>query len=130
DEQVHAMLVSMATLPPRSISPVQSVTIPPNPIEGERYELMGRHLTQQGSYSSAISVLLISLTHDPSRPTAYNALGYAQHLSGDDTAALRSYDQPLTLAPAYINARLNRDAAALSHTRRTVRNLQLTRLAQ
>ncbi len=58
-----------------------------------------------GNYSEAISYLQKAILQEPTYTAAYVELGYSQYKTGDNTAALESFNKAVSLNPKNENAR-------------------------
>jgi hypothetical protein len=67
-------------------------------------------------YRDEVALWQASVARAPHNARAWNNLGFAQHLAGDDGAARASYERALALDPGYGKARLNLDALPASRT--------------
>lgn len=65
-------------------------------------------------YRDEVTLWRASVAGAPHNARAWNNLGFAQHLAGDDDAARASYLRALALDPGYGKARLNLDALPAS----------------
>jgi hypothetical protein len=61
-------------------------------------------------YRDEVSLWRATVAGAPHNPRAWNNLGFAQHLAGDDGAARAAYLRALALDPGYGKAQLNLDA--------------------
>ena len=80
-------------------------TLSINPDERKAKFGMGYCNNSLTNYSEAISYLQKAIRQEPTYTAAYVELGYSQYKTGDNNAALESFNKALTLNPKNENAR-------------------------
>lgn len=80
-------------------------------LESRSLESQGRYLNQVAEYRGAIIKLTRAVQADPSLATAWNALGFARLMLGENAAAVDALDHAIALRVNYSNAKQIRSIA-------------------
>jgi tetratricopeptide (TPR) repeat protein len=76
----------------------------------------GATVLRNRDYRDEVALWQATVARAPHNPRAWNNLGFAQHLAGNDAAARASYERALALDPGYDKARFNLDALPAART--------------
>jgi Tfp pilus assembly protein PilF len=82
-----------------------------DPLAGTMLMQEGQALVAEGKVAAGMAKLQEAEQLQPTNPTVYNVIGMAQLKQGKATDALQSFNQALSLAPNYADARNNRGTA-------------------
>jgi tetratricopeptide (TPR) repeat protein len=105
-----ALLAACASAP--SPGPGAAPDVDPNdPLAGTKLMQQGQMLVAEKQFAAGMAKFKEAQKLQPGNPTVYNVIGMAQLQQGNATDALQSFNQALSLAPNYADARSNRGAA-------------------
>ncbi len=107
-----ASLAGCASSAPRRSSVVPEVD-PKDPLAAMTLMQQGQTLLAEGRSDAAVELFQAARDLQPTNPTVYNVLGVAELRRNNPQAALVAFNQALSLAPTYSDARNNRGTAYL-----------------
>ena len=84
---------------------------PNDPLAGTKLMQQGQTLVAEGDIAAGMARFRKAQKLQPGNPTVYNVIGMAQLQQGKAADALQSFNDALSLAPNYADARSNRGAA-------------------